>query len=646
MERLILGSDIVLASTDVDPNWLHPPTGNPANVVCDITAFGATGSLAGTPHSEIEIQALSGIMDTTGYADGPPVPIRVPIVDVVAGTYAAAAVLAAHRLRRVQGAGQKVDIALFDGAFAALRSFLTNVLTTKTGNKSRMGNRHPTVAPWNLYRTSDGFVLICAGNTFGMYERLCKLIGRPDLAPMFPTQKSRIGAVAVMDPAIEAWTSQRSTAECVEQTLAVGVVSGPIAPVDDYTREPNLDFRKMVRRLDDPVSGRDLFVPASPLRMSVTSGISPASIPSPDGDRAEITRLAAGMRPAQAKLARGHALDGIRIIEIGQYTTAPMCSRELAHLGAEVIRIEQPSGSESRAGADQINGVSVSFRMNNADKRTMVVDLTDAFDVDVLKRMIAEADVLVENLKPGTLTKFGFTPAAIQARNPRLVYCAITGFGVDSLYPTRPAFDMVITAMGGFMSVLAADGMPLKSGISTADLMGAEMAMVAILGALDYLERTGEGQFVDLSMQDVTAWLTQASWNSAFDGRVEPAVMKAADGYVVVEAGEARLEGIPGREVWASLDRGALVDRLARAGVKAVPVQTVREAAGMPHTMERRLWFTMTEDGAEWPMLGSPLRLTATPPRVRHLAVPMNTDRAALLAELGLTPPEPEPANG
>lgn len=643
IERLVRRSDATLASSDVDPAWLAALLANePANVLCDITAFGATGTLAGTPYSELEIQALSGIMDTTGFPDGPPVPIRVPIVDVVAGTYAATATVAAHRVRRVQGVGQRVDVALFDGAFAALRSFLTTVLTSPTANKSRLGNRHPTVAPWNLYRTTDGFVLICAGNTYGMYERLCTLIGRPELAPRFPTQKSRIGAVAEMDPAIEAWTGGRSTAECVEQMLAVGVVSGPIAPVDDFPREPNLAFRGMIRRVFDPQRGAEVFVPGSPLRMSATPGIAPARIPAADEDRAAVSAIALGLaaadQPTRAPSRR--ALEGVRIIEIGQYTTAPMCSRELAHLGAEVIRIEQPGGSESRAGADQINGVSVSFRMNNADKKTMVVDLGDPFDAEALRRLIGTADVLVENLKPGTLAKFGFTPAAIAAINPRLVYCAITGFGADSLYPTRPAFDMVITAMAGFMSVLSADGQPLKSGISTADLMGAEMAMLAILGALDHLERTGEGQYVDLSMQDVTAWLTQTAWNRALEGRVEPAVARVADGYILVEAGSAALDGV----VLAGLDRAASVTTLAGRGVRAVPVQTVREAAWMDHTVARRLWFRMTEDGTEWPMLASPLRLTATPPTVTHLAVPMNHDRDDLLASVGLASPEPAAA--
>ena len=652
LDQLINGSDILLTSSDVDPIWLRrTEVRTPSNVLCDITAFGSTGTLAGKGLSELAIQALSGIMDTTGYPDGPPVPIRMPIADVITGTYAASAALAAHRVRRQHGEGQFIDMALFDGAFATLRTFLTTVLTSEKKDKSRLGNRHPTVAPWNLYRSRDGFVLICAGNTFGMFERLCKLIGHPEMAARFPTQKARIAAMTEMDPAIEGWTQQFTTAECVEKLLAVGVVSGPIAPVDAHPREDNLEFRGMIQRVFDPVAQRDVFVPGSPLRMSVTPGVTPSHIPAPDENRAEIADIAAELgrlRKAPASAPKRRSLDGVRIVEFGQYTTAPMCSRELAHLGAEVIKIENPAASESRAGADQINGIGVSFKMNNADKKTIAVDLNNPFDLEVLKRLIATADVLVENLKPGTLAKFGFTPADIHAINPRLVYCAISGFGTESMYPTRPAFDMVITAMAGFMSVLSADGLPLKSGISTADIMGAEMAMVAILGALDHLERTGEGQYIDLSMQDVCAWLTQTSWNHALDGRIEPAVVKASDGFVLVEAGDAVLRealrtgaGPSGSiEDLAAADRETVVEELARLHIEAIPVQTVREASRMAHTLERQLWFTMEEDGVSWPMLASPLRLTGTPPTVTHLAVPMNNDREALLLEVGLTPPE------
>jgi crotonobetainyl-CoA:carnitine CoA-transferase CaiB-like acyl-CoA transferase len=644
LAKLLACGDIVLTSSDVDPAWLQVAgTKSSGNVVCDITAFGRSVTLAGRALSEVEVQAISGIMDTTGFPDGPPVPIRVPIVDVIAGSYAVVAVLAAHRVRRQRGFGQLIDMALFDAAFASLRSFLTTVLTSDNADSSRLGNRHPTVRPWNLYRSSDGFVLICAGNTFAMFERLCQLIGRPDIAPKFPTQKSRVAGTPEIDAAIESWTEQFSTAECVEKLLAVGVVSGPIVPVENYPREANLDFRGTIQRATDPVSGRDLFVPASPLRMSATPGVNLTRIPAIDGDRAEVVRVAAGLAatPAVAPTTPNvRPLQGVRIIEFGQYTTAPMCARELAHLGAEVIKVEQPSAVESRADA------SVSFRMTNADKRTIAIDLTNEFDVEALKRLLATADVLVENLKPGTLAKFGFTPAALKAINPRLIYCPISGFGNDSLYSKRPAFDMVITAMAGFMTVLSGDGFPLKSGISTADLMGAVFAMGAILAALDHADRTGEGQFIDLSMQDITAWLTQTTWNRALENRIEPAAIKASDGYVLIEAGaealqEARRrapERVPPQEAAARMNRESLAAVLMQAGLRAVPIQTVREAAMMPHTIERKLWFTMPEGGVEYPMLGSPLRLTVTPPRITHLALPMNNDREAILDELGLAP--------
>ncbi|MGV6875655.1 CaiB/BaiF CoA transferase family protein [Pseudochelatococcus sp. B33] len=644
-------SDIVITSSDVDPEWLHvPDAASPANIVCDITAFGMSGPLAGRPLSELGVQAISGIMDTTGFPDGPPVPIRVPIVDVIAGTYASSAVIAAHRVRRRHKVGQLVDIALFDGAFAALRSFLSTVLTSDVSEKSRLGNRHPTVRPWNAYRSSDGYVLICAGNTFAMFERLCQLVGRPDIAPKYKTQPSRVAGTPEIDPVIEDWTRRHTTAECVARLLEVGVVAGPIVPMDDYPQEENLSFRGMIRTVPD-ADGREVFVPGSPLRMSATPGLTPARVPPVDGDRATVEKIAAGMmkRAEAGNAPTGvRPLQGVRIIEFGQYTTAPMCARELAHLGAEVIKIEQPGAKETRSGA------AISFRMNNADKRTMVIDLNDAFDIEVLKRLIATADVLVENLKPGTLEKFGLSADAIRAINPRLIYCPISGFGIDSLYPRRPAFDMVITAMAGFMTVLSADGVPLKSGISTADFMGALMAMVAILAALEHAERTGEGQLVDLSMQDISAWLTQTTWNGALEGRIEPAVVEALDGYVLVEAGRAALEEalrVPGDDdldpsALARLERTALVAALNDRGLEAVPVQTVREASAMPHAIERRLWFRMRDGEAEMPMLGSPLRLTRTPPTVTHLALPMNHDRAAILRELGFSTDREEQGRG
>src|SRR6185437_5902582 len=199
LQRLLARSDVVLTSSDVDPPIALPrPDARGGPVLCDITAFGTAGAFAGRPWSDLQVQAISGLCDTTGHPDGPPVPIGVPVTDYLAGTYACGAVLAALRVRRLCGEGQRIDMALFDAAFVALNSFLGGALTNQGARRTRLGNRHPTVAPWNLYRSRDGWVLICAGNQ-AQWERLCELIGLADfLAPPL-LQADRIARVDEID---------------------------------------------------------------------------------------------------------------------------------------------------------------------------------------------------------------------------------------------------------------------------------------------------------------------------------------------------------------------------------------------------------------------------------------------------------------
>src|SRR6185312_3453732 len=212
-------------------------------------------------------------------------------------------------------------------------------------------------------------------------------------------------------------------------------------------------------------------------------------------------------------------------------------------------------------------------------KRSLVLDLRGAEGAEVLARLLATADVLVENLKPGALAKFGFPPDRLVALNPRLVYCAITGFGADSIYADRPAFDMVIQAMSGFMTALAPGATPLKSGISTADTMGAEMAVVAVLAALEERARSGRGQCIDLSMQDISAWLTETAWNE----RRSPlaAMIAVADGYVLAEASAATTRAaLPDAATTTREDAAAM---LTAAGLRASPVLSVHESAALAH---------------------------------------------------------------
>ena len=133
-------------------------------------------------------------------------------------------------------------------------------------------------------------------------------------------------------------------------------------------------------------------------------------------------------------------LTGVRVLEIGQYTTAPLTARHLASLGAEVIKIEPPSGDAAREWAPKVDGLSVFFAMSNSGKTSYCLDLKTEFGRDAFAELVATADVMVENMKPGSLAAIGFTAARLQEINPKLIYCAITGFGSDSVYENRPAF--------------------------------------------------------------------------------------------------------------------------------------------------------------------------------------------------------------
>lgn len=647
-DRVLLGkqlahSDVVLTSSDIDTTDFEVAKRHRGSILCDITAFGTSGPMAGEGLSELQLQALTGIVDTTGLVNGPPVPVGVPIISYSAGCYAAAAVLAAIRVKRRQGFAQRIEIAMFDAAFVSLHSYLIGIRSGHAGVRTRMGNRHPALAAWNLFDTADGRALICAGSQ-SQWLRLCELIGRADLASKFDTATLRMQHIEEVEAAIGAWTRALSTDECIENLVRAGVAAGPIAPIDRYPREENLEFRNMIRTLQDPVSGGDVFVSASPLALRRSPPVEPASIPSVDSGRAQIQRMLS--EPVEKRNSASppdipeRPLAGVRIIEVGQYTTAPLCTRHLAHLGAEVIKIEKPGGDESRTYAPRVGERSEAYCLSNADKRSIVLDLQKPEQMDVLKALLRTADVLVENTKPGTLAKFGLSPVHVAELNPTLVYCAISGFGAESMYADRPGFDTVIQATSGFMTAVNPGGFPLKSGISTSDLMGAEAAIVAVLGALEYRDRTGQGQYVDLSMQDVSCWVTSTAWNLDLKLAPRPVLVRCCDGYVLAEVTENTLTlalqqaGLTLEDL-AILQRKEVSERLTGLGLPSASVNIVTEVCELPQTKARDIWLLMSADGCDWPMLASPMRLQITPPVISRVAPGLNEDGASILSELG-----------
>jgi crotonobetainyl-CoA:carnitine CoA-transferase CaiB-like acyl-CoA transferase len=195
-------------------------------------------------------------------------------------------------------------------------------------------------------------------------------------------------------------------------------------------------------------------------------------------------------------------LQGIRVVEIGNYMAGPFCGMQLADLGAEVVKVENPAGGDlARLMEPVVDGESGNFARLNRGKKSLALDLKRPAGKDVFRRLAAWADVIVENLRPGTMRDLGLDPHELLRRERRLVYCAVTGWGQDGPYADRPALDIVVQGMSGLMSITGdPDGPPAKVGVSISDLSAALYATVGILAALRSRERDGTGQLVDVSM--------------------------------------------------------------------------------------------------------------------------------------------------
>src|SRR6266508_6321589 len=195
-------------------------------------------------------------------------------------------------------------------------------------------------------------------------------------------------------------------------------------------------------------------------------------------------------------------LDGIRVLEVGNYMAGPFCGMQLADLGADVVKIEDPRGGDrARRLEPLVDGESGNFVRLNRGKRSVALDLKQEAGAEIFRRLAARADVVVENLRPGTMRDLGLEPQALLDANPRLVYAAVTGWGLDGPYADRPALDIIVQAMSGLMSVTGAEaGPPVKVGVSISDLAAALYGTIAILAALRARERDGRGQLVDVSM--------------------------------------------------------------------------------------------------------------------------------------------------
>ena len=205
-------------------------------------------------------------------------------------------------------------------------------------------------------------------------------------------------------------------------------------------------------------------------------------------------------------------LDGLKVVTFEQAVAAPFCSRQLADLGADVVKIERPDGGDSaRAYDSAMNGTSAYFAWLNRGKKSVVLDLKEERARLAAAKLIDAADIVVHNLAPGAMERLGFGYDAVASRNSRAIWCGISGYGPDGPMRDRKAYDMLVQAESGVVSVTGSDGAAAKVGISIADIASGMYAYASILAALRMRDKTGAGERIDISMLEcLTEWMMPA----------------------------------------------------------------------------------------------------------------------------------------
>jgi crotonobetainyl-CoA:carnitine CoA-transferase CaiB-like acyl-CoA transferase len=382
-------------------------------------------------------------------------------------------------------------------------------------------------------------------------------------------------------------------------------------------------------------------------------------------------------------------LTGIRVLEVGNYMAGPFCGLQLADLGADVIKIENPDGGDQvRMVAPLIEGEGSAFMRLNRNKRSIALDLKQVAGREVFRRLVRTADVVVENLRPGTMDDLGLDYDALSHINPGLVYVAASGWGQDGPLKNQPGMDIMAQARSGLMSVTGTPGGdPVKVGVPVCDLVCALYGALAAVSALSVRRETGLGQYVDVSLLEAGVSLAiweagkyfatgevQGPLGSAHQSNAPYQAFHAADGWLTIGATTKRnwsalcralgLERLLNdsrfldtnlrhthRESLASTLEQVTVTRpvahwlavLEKAGVPCAPIQDFGQVFNDPHLIARDYyWDAPHATAGKVRQLGSPMRFSRTPVRRGRAAPLLGEDSVALLAEVGYAPADIE----
>ncbi|NWF56488.1 MAG: CoA transferase [Syntrophaceae bacterium] len=360
------------------------------------------------------------------------------------------------------------------------------------------------------------------------------------------------------------------------------------------------------------------------------------------------------------------ALADLKILDLSRVLAMPYCSMMLGDLGAEIIRVERPGvGDETRHwGPPWAGELSAYYLCTNRNKKCITVDLKKKEGQEIVRRLARRSDILLENFLPGDLAKMNLGYEDIRAINPKIIYASVTGYGQNGPYRDLPGFDFILQAQGGLMSIIGEeDGPPMKVGVAIVDITAGLFACSAILAALHYREKTGQGQRIDMALLDAqVAWLANQASNYLVSGKVprrmgnaHPNIVpyetfQAKDGiYLALGVGNdnqwkkfCKIAGVehlmddpryatnPRRvenrkilvpllqEVFRQRDSGEWLKLLGEAEIPIGPINTIDRVFADPQVLAREMLVEMEHPKVgKFKLVGSPMKLSETPVQYR-----------------------------
>lgn len=380
------------------------------------------------------------------------------------------------------------------------------------------------------------------------------------------------------------------------------------------------------------------------------------------------------------------ALHGLRVIDVTQVMAGPFCAMMLADLGADVIKIEPPTGDSTRRMPGAVGTDSPSFNAVNRGKRSIVVNLKTTEGAEVLRRLARTADILVENYRPGVMAALDLDYARLAALNPRLIYASISGYGQSGPMKHKGGFDLVAQGVSGIMSVTGEPGgVPVKSSVPLTDLGAALFALVGVLAALEHRHQTGEGQHIDTSLLDAGVGLSVWEATEYFSGRGVPErlgsahrmsapyqAFRCADGFITIGAAndrtfgrlcevlehpewtqvqEFKTDGLRARHrvdlaskiesITSARPRSHWLTLLDASQIPCGPINDYAQVFNDPQVLAREL-VVEVDHPTLGPMraLGSPIKMSATPPDVGRRAPLLGEHSEEILREAGFSDTE------